>query len=206
MKNRLKLSAVVPAVLLLALLTSCADKVDPSSPGGSRTSTSSSPNPATTMPPSETDVASKAASQLVRTYYAVRDELRQDPKVSLDKLSSIATSTELSAQEKLFKRERKDGLHQVGSTRIATLTVQSVNLDNSDQKVGKVPTVKVDVCYDVSAVDVIDPKGKSIVSPDRTDTGWIRYFVANYKWATDPTRAWRVASSENIERTSCAGS
>ena len=52
--------------------------------------------------------------------------------------------------------------------------MQSVNLDNSDPKAGKVPTVQIDVCYDVSDVDVLDANGKSVVSPDRPDTGWIR--------------------------------
>ena len=111
--------------------------------------------PTTTAPPSETKVASEAASQLVRTYYAVRDELRQQPKASLDKLTTVAISTELSAQQNLFKRERKDGLHQVGTTKIAKMTVQTVNLDNSNPKVGKVPTVQVDVCYDVSGADLV---------------------------------------------------
>ena len=61
-----------------------------------------------------------------------------------------------TAQQRLFKKERRQGLVQTGQTRIAELQVQSVDLDNSDPKAGRVPTVQVDVCYDVSDVDMVD--------------------------------------------------
>ncbi len=118
----------------------------------------------------------------------------------------MAISTELAAQQNLFKRERKQGLHQVGETKIAELDVQSVNLDNSDAKAGKVPTVQIDLCFDVSDVDVVDANGKSVISPDRPDTGWIQFLVSNYQWDTDPDGGWRVASSQDIERAPCKAS
>jgi hypothetical protein len=121
----------------------------------------------------------------------------------LSSLKSVAISTELTTQQTLFNRERKQGLHQTGETKVVELQVQSVNLDNSDPQAGKVPTVQIDVCFDVSGVDVLDADGKSVVTPDRPDTGWIRYSVANYQWDSDPDGAWRVASSQDIERTPC---
>ena len=90
--------------------------------------------------------------------------------------------------------------------RISELKVQSVNLDNSDPEAGKVPTVVIDVCWDVSKVDVLDKSGKSIVSPDRPDTGWTRYTVANYDYAADPTGGWRVATGQDLKKTPCAAS
>ncbi|MAO81801.1 MAG: hypothetical protein CMH82_14310 [Nocardioides sp.] len=136
-------------------------------------------------------------------YYAIRNQLRRDPEQPLSMLKSVAISTELATQQTLFKRERKQGLHQTGETKVVELEVQSVNLDNSDPQAGKVPTVQIDVCFDVSGVDVLDADGKSVVTPDRPDTGWIRYSVANYEWDSDPDGAWRVASSQDIERTPC---
>lgn len=109
----------------------------------------------------------------------------------------------MATQQTLFKRERKQEPHQTGETKVVELEVQSVNLDNSDPQAGKVPTVQIDVCFDVSGVDVLDADGKSVVAPDRPDTGWIRYSVANYEWDSDPDGTWRVASSQNIERTPC---
>jgi len=139
----------------------------------------------------------------VSDYYAIRNQLRRNPTQPLSRLKSVAISTELTTQQTLFKRERKQGLHQTGETKVVELEVQSVNLDNSDPQAGKVPTVQIDVCFDVSGVDVLDADGKSVVTPDRPDTGWIRYSVANYEWDSDPDGAWRVASSQDIERTPC---
>jgi hypothetical protein len=142
----------------------------------------------------------------LRKYYDVRNQLRQNPSRPLSLLDQVAISTELAAQKNLFKKERKQGLHQVGATKVAELEVQSVNLDNSDPKAGKVPTVQIDLCFDVSKVDVVDADEKSVISLDRPDTGWIQFLVSNYEWETDPDAGWRVASSKDIERTPCEAS
>ena len=81
------------------------------------------------------------------------------------------------AAEPLQAASASKACHQTGETKVVELKVQSVNLDNSDPKAGKVPTVQIDVCFDVSDVDVVDADGKSVVSPDRPDTGWIRFSV-----------------------------
>lgn len=197
--------AVATAALLVAAGTACAGGSSDASSDPTPTSTSRSPTATgTTTPPSDSEVAAEAATELVRTYYAVRDNLRQNPDTTLSRLKSVAISTELAAQQNLLKREREDGLHQTGDTKIAVLTAQAVDLDNSDPQAGRVPTVQIDVCFDVSAVDILDARGKSVVTDDRPETGWIRYSVSNYEWASTPTSAWRVASSENLERTPCA--
>jgi len=195
---------LVTAALLLATATGCeADSEDPPNTAPSSTE----PATATTSAnPSDSELASQSATTLVRQYYVVRDELRQQPDTPLGRLKSVATSTELQAQRTLFTSERERDLRQTGDTTISELKVQAVNLDNSDPEAGKVPTVEVDVCWDVSAVDIIDAAGQSIVSPDRPDTGWIRYTVANYDWAADPSGGWRVATSQDLERAPCAAS
>lgn len=205
MKNVQGLNGLTPAALLLVVMTACSNSgQDPAATGSpdpsSPTATSSSATPA---PQSDSQVASGAASTLLRNYYAVRDELRQDPTVPLSKLKTIAISTELSVQEKLFRKGRQDGLHQTGDTKIAALKVEAVDLDNSDPAAGNVPTVQIDICYDVTGVDVLDASGKSVVADKRPDTGWIRYLVSNYNYRADPTDSWRVASSQNLERTPC---
>jgi hypothetical protein len=121
-------------------------------------------------------------------------------------LASVATSTQLAAQRRLLTNERGDGLRQVGATRVADLTVQSVDLDNSDPSVGRVPTVTVDVCWDVSGADLIDKGGESVLSPDRASTGWTRYTVANYHWSDNPSGGWRVATSQDLKQAPCAAS
>jgi hypothetical protein len=172
---------------------------EPSSPSPSSPTTSSSPS-------SPSDAASAAATDAVRSYFAVVDQLRSDPAVDLKKLKSVATSAQLNAVETLISRQRDEGQRQTGTTALDELEVQSVNLDNSDPKAGKVPTVVIDVCWDVTKVDVLDKSGKSIVSSDRPDTGWTRYTVANYKYAADPTGGWRVATGQDLKQTPCAAS
>lgn len=197
--------ASVTAALIVAALTSCASTGD--DPAPSPTPSPSSPSAtSTTSPTSDTDVASAAASAALRRYYNARNQLRQDSAQPLSLLDSVAISTELAAQQNLVKKERKQGLRQVGTTKVAQLEVKSVNLDNSDPKASKVPTVQIDLCFDVSDVDVVDTNGKSVIEAERPDTGWIQFLVSNYQWDTDPDGGWRVASSQDIERTPCEAS
>ena len=202
MTNSRGVLSLATAVLLLVAGTSCAnDDGDPTDPRSNPPA--SSPSSSSPTPTSPSESATAAATATVNDYYAIRNQLRRDPTQPLSRLKSVAISTELTTQQTLFKRERKQGLHQTGETKVVELQVQSVNLDNSDPQAGKVPTVQIDVCFDVSGVDVLDADGKSVVTPDRPDTGWIRYAVANYEWDSDPDGAWRVASSQDIERTPC---
>jgi hypothetical protein len=140
----------------------------------------------------------------MRNYFTVVDELRSDPAGDLKWMKSVATSAQLDAMVTLVRREQAKGQRQTGTTAISKLAVQSVNLDNSDPDAAKVPTVVIDVCWDVSKVDVLDKSGKSIVSPNRPDRGWTRYTVANYEYAADPTGGWRVATGQDLKQTTCA--
>jgi hypothetical protein len=139
-------------------------------------------------------------------YFRVVDELRQRPGRPLRALRGVSTSGELSAQQRLIASERDKGLRQIGDTRIAGLQVQAVNLANADPQAGEAPTVQVDVCWSVVDVDVVDGRGKSVVSPSRPDSGWIRFTVANYHWTSDPDNGWRVASSQDLRQKRCAAS
>ncbi|MFE3998033.1 hypothetical protein ACFX43_04435 [Nocardioides sp. YIM B13467] len=191
---------VATGVLALAAVTSCGQSEPTTSP--SQQASQSSPAPTSTST-SDTDAASNAATDTVREYFAILDELRQDQERSLDALAEVAASTQLTAQQRLLENERSNKLRQIGSTALPDVSVESVNLDNSDPKAGKVPTVTVDVCWDVSDADLVDASGKSVVSPDRVDVGWTRYTVANYEFQTDPLTGWRVASGKDLKQPPC---
>lgn len=197
---------VATAVLLLVAVTSCADDGNHPSTNPSTSPSSSAPSTANPTPPSDSEVASEAASVVLRKYYSTVDRLGQQPKASLNDLSAVAVGVQLSAEKKLLESQRKAGAKQVGSTMIVKLEVQTVNLDNSDPSAGKVPTVQVDVCWDVTDVDVVDANGKSIVNASRPDTGWTRLTVANYQYATDPGGGWRVATGQDLKKAPCAAS
>ena len=205
MKIRLGLISWATGALVLVAVSACGrNEADPPPPP-SETSSSSSPT-ASASSTSPSDAATTDATQAMRTYFIVVDEVGQDPAGDLKPLKTVATSTQLNAVQTLLRRQHGKGQRQVGATAINKLTVQSVNLDSSDPSVGKVPTVVIDVCWDVSKVDVLDMNGKSIISPNRPDTGWTRYSVANYEYAADPTGGWRVATGQDLKQKPCAAS
>jgi hypothetical protein len=198
------------AVLLLGLVTGCTSPSDatpsPSSTAEPTASTpptedaSSSPSPS---PTSERQRAVANVEAFIPEYYRVLDEVSQDP-ASAESLSSVTISRALSVWQNEYQSWRDDGRRQVGEPqRILEVDVQSVDLDNSDPEQGVVPTVIVDICYDVSDVEVVDEKGNSVVQPDRPDRGWERLYVANYEYEDDPDGAWRVADGETLERQTC---
>jgi hypothetical protein len=191
------------AATLLLVLSACSDGSDELGNDPTATPTTSPTPTVTETPPSDNELASQAATELLRKYYAVRNELRQDTTKPLRRLRSVSISTDLTAQENFLGTQRKNGLRQVGDTRIVELTVQSVTLDNSDPKAGRVPTVVIDVCYDVTDVDIVDADGKSVVPDNRPERGWVRHSVSNYAWDTDRSGAWGVATSENLEQPPC---
>jgi len=209
MNHRLGLKSWATGALVLAAVSACADgNSQPVDPTASPTVANPTP-PAPTTSPSPTSPSGTAASNATRTlrdYFRTIDELARTRGADLNALDAVTTSTELTAEKKFLRDQGRRGQRQVGDTRLAALKVQSVDLDNSDPSAGTVPTVIIDVCWDVSEVDVLREDGKSIVSPNRPDTGWTRYTVANYKYAADPSGGWRVASGQDLEQTPCASS
>ena len=206
MKIRLGLTSWATGTLLLAAVSACGGgDTDPPAAAESPAASPSSPTTSASRS-SPSDGASADATDAVRNYFTLVDQLRNDPAVNLKKLESVATSAQLNAITTLVRQSRDKGQRQTGTTAINELQVQSVNLDNSDPDAGKVPMVVIDVCWDVATVDVLDKSGKSIVSPDRPDTGWTRYTVANYHYAADPTGGWRVATGQDLKQTPCAAS
>jgi hypothetical protein len=203
MKIRLGLISSATGILMLAAASACGDGGAAPPPTSESSSTSPSEQTSSASASSPSDAASSYATDAVQSYFAVVDQVRSDPAADLKKLQSVATSAQLSAVETLIGRQRAEGQRQTGATAINETRVQSVTLDNSDPKAGKVPLVVIDVCWDVSKVDVLDKGGKSIVSPDRPDTGWTRYTVANHRYSADPSGGWRVATGQDLEQTPC---
>jgi hypothetical protein len=200
---------VLTAALLLALTAGCTASAGTASPPQASSATTPSPSVSASPSPSPTDpkaLARTHAEELAREYYALADQLGADPKAPLADLERVTTSVELEVRRADLEQWRKDEWRKTGRTQIADLVVQSVTLDNSDPNAGLVPTVQVDVCYDVSDVDILDSSGASMVSPDRDDRAWERLQVANYDYDNDPAGGWRVAALETLEKAPCAAS
>ena len=208
MRNPLGLISWATSAVALAAVAACggngprADAPSPSTPSRS----TSMAAPSSKSPTSPSDVAAAQASSLVRRYFAVLDELGQNRASNLKALTSVVTGTELRAEQSFFRNQHRLGQRQAGDTRIAAMKVQSVDPGKPDSSTSTVPTVVVDVCWDVSEVDVFDRNGKSTVGPNRADTGWTRYTVTNVRFAADPSGGWRVASGQDLKKAPCADS
>lgn len=195
-------------IFILVAASACSGSPEPApSPTPTTASTTPSPTPSPSpspIPPSDSELAAANAEALVRDYYRVIDQLGLDPSVPLTALEDVAISKDLDSWQRQFERARRDGWTQTGETKLVEVDVQSVNLDNSDPAVGLVPAVQVDVCFDVTNVDVRDASGTSVVTADRPVTGWIRHTVSNYSWEDDPSGGWRVSTSVDLEQAPCA--
>jgi hypothetical protein len=196
---------LVAAVLVAALSACTGTPSDPptsapptatQAPAEPTTSPSSSPSATLT----DSEAAAANAEALVRNYWSALDRVGSDPSLPLETLEEVAVSKDLTVRMNQFTTWRRDGWVQSGSTELAELQVQSVNLDTSG---GRVPTVQVDVCFDVTGVDVVDGSGSSVVTAERPDTGWIRHTVSNYSWESDPSGGWRVSTSVDLEQAPC---
>lgn len=208
MTDRRKTPLTTAAVLLIAF-AGCSDSNDDQPPRATLTRTTpsnmaepSSPSVATT-PPSDTEIASEAASNVVRRYYAVLDQLRQNPDEPVEQLTTVAADQELKVYQDLIDRERAKGRHQIGETQIVKLVVQAVDLAASDRKTA--PTVQIDVCYDVGEVDVVDAHGESVVLESRPEVAWVRHTVSNDDGDSDSTSGWLVVDSDDLEKAPCDG-
>lgn len=203
MKIRLGLISLATGTLMLAAVSACgSNEAGPQPSLGATSSSSTSTISASPLSPS--DAAAAHASSVLHKYFAVLDQVRGDPSISLSALATVTTSTQLTSETHLVSAERSRGLHERGATSIRRLTVQSVNLDNSAPAAGRVPTVTIDVCWDVSHADLLDKNGRSAVSPTRANRGWTRYTVANYHWKANPSGGWRIASSQDLRQKPCA--
>ena len=205
MKIRFGLISWATGTLVLVAVSACGSTEADPPPPPSETPSSSTPT-TSASPTSSSDAAATQASSVLHQYFAMLDRVRQDPSVRVSDLARVATSTQLDSQKHLVSAERSRRLHQTGATSIRKLTVQSVNLDNAAPAAGRVPTVTIDVCWDVSHADLVDKNGKSAVKPTRANRGWTRYTVANYHWDANPSGGWRIASSQDLKQTPCAAS
>lgn len=195
-------------ILALVVTSACSGSSEPTTTPTPTVATSASPSPTPSQSPSPTsasasEIAARDAEAVLREYYQVIDELRADPNADPSILDDVAVSVALVSRQRQVERERGDGWHQSGETRIVELENKGVNLDNTDGGGTTVPVVQFDVCIDVGDVDIVDANGSSVVADERPTRGWERHTVANYDWESDPAGGWRVSTSQTLEQQPC---
>lgn len=146
--------------------------------------------PAVRQTPEE--LAAAAAQERYREFLDVRAAVAQGGYESSAPFDAVTVAPERVFQETAFRNARETpGLRQIGTTQIASMSVTSVDLTPEP---GGYPGVVLQVCLDVSGVDIVDGGGASIVSPDREDRSTSTVTMYQYEPGTTGAEAggWYV--------------
>src|SRR4051812_12989829 len=106
MTIRLGLISWATGTLMLVAVSACGGSDTDPPPTSEPSSTAPSSTTTSASPSSPSDAASDAATEAVRSYFTVVDQLRSDPAADLKELKSAATSAQLNAVETLIRRQR----------------------------------------------------------------------------------------------------
>ena len=192
-----RLVALAAGVLLSA--ASCTGSAG-TAPSPSPTATASQ-SPSATATLTENDRAKASAQALVHEYYDVLDAIRRDPEKGLAPLATVSAGEDLETWRSTFEQWKREGWTMTGTTVVSEVVVQSVSTGTGG---GELPAAVVDVCVDVTGVDVVDPEGKSVVLAERPDRSWERLQISNADYATDADAGWRVVDGETLEQEPCS--
>lgn len=146
------------------------------------------PAPAPLPTPSALSSEDAAFAAAEATYRAYVDALNRvdlaDPSTFEPVFSSTVDEARASA-EALF-----DSMHEKGWTVTGTTRAHKIEPMSSDSP----DEIVLSVCVDVSAVELVDNSGKSVVDPDRTDIQPMRVAL---RQTNDDT--WLISSFEGRE-------
>ncbi len=140
---------VTAAVLVLAVLTGCTPQPPQLAP-------SATPSPRFT---SEAD-AYKAAEATYRAYTQALNKVDLSDPATFEEAYRWSTGTALDADKKNLTRYHAEGVVKSGETLVTVVEPRSVEGDFS--------VVMLNVCDDVSSVDLRAPDGKSLVKSTRS--------------------------------------
>lgn len=140
-------------------------------------------DPVVTLPPSPTttpvfasdEEALAAAEAAYGEYLRVSDEILIDGGANPERLKPFVTDAFYEDELVGFRQAIEKGWHSTGGTKVVNWTLQSFS--PSDLR-----SVVIYLCSDVSAVDVLDSNGVSVVSANRpTQTAFEVGFVSGHK-------------------------
>ena len=161
MRTRWLVAGVLAAVCSVALAACNDGEATPTettstqSPTATGASSSSTPTPTKSLTPEQQDL--QDAEQSIVNYWKVLDEAAANPKSDLKALATVARAQALAQWQSTLSDYRSKGWVQHGNASV----VDPV----ASKKAGK--SFAVTACIDVSALDVVDKSGTSVVVPGR---------------------------------------
>jgi len=196
--------AGVGVAVAAVLLGACTGE-SPTAPTQTSASRVSSPSVSSTPTPSLTpeDEAAVAAEAVLRAYYRAFPVCMADPpNSSATCFDSVAIGTELINRRNALAAAQSMQTSADGTISVASVERYAVDLTSKlDETPPTVPTVTLRVCADVSAYNILDKDGKSIVPADRKPRSLVDVSVYNYK--LPDTSQWRVGYVVPVKDGSC---
>jgi len=198
-RPRLVVWAVAPLALLVACSTPSVDpSPTPASTAGTVAVTPTGPTSPTASTPSTTDPAPQPGERevlaLVAKYYRVDEQIAKSKRVPLDKYYLVAAGDYAQSLLQNAQQRRARGYRAVGNFRVGRPEI--LHLDTQRSKADP-PAATVRTCVDVRDVNLVDKRGKSVVSPNRADA-YIERLTLRKKSA-----GWRVVKATNRGTTRC---
>jgi hypothetical protein len=204
----------IAAIAVAALaLSACNSAGDPGSNTTSDAATATTSAPATTDASATTtaptptkspeDEAIEAAEKMIPLYFEVGDRSLQDPnKFDREELKKVAISSAVDDMQNRVSAFQRQELKASGETEVESMTNPRVDLKLDLKKSPPdVPSVQLDVCIDVSKLNVVDKDGSSVIPADRKPRQLWRVGVANYEYPK--ADAWRVAYTDTQGGKTC---
>lgn len=192
-------------VAVAALLLGACTSGSPTAPIQTSASSVSSPSVSSTPTPSLTpeDEAAVAAEEVLRAYYRAFPVCMSDPPNSKSTcFDSVAIGTELINRRNALASAQSMQTRAAGTIALSSVGRPAVDLTSKlDETPPTVPTVTFRVCVDVSAYNILDKDGKSIVPADRKPRSLIDVSVYNYK--LPDSSQWRVGYVVPVKDGTC---
>ena len=186
------------AVSIVACSESGASLSEPSSSATPSVSVSTT-SPATPASPGQVSPEDQARGEivtLVRKYYAVDEAIASNPKVPLKRYYKVADVSYAQSLLQSAQEQRAKGYRVIGSVKVGTPEIHDLQLSRSK---GRVPTAIAKLCLDVSRINVVDKKGKSVVDAGRPNAYIERLSFQKKRYG------WRVTDGANTGTSKCDG-
>ena len=200
--TRIRALCAIPLVVTaLTVGSACSEPSTGPVPTPSSTVSPPTPTPAPTPTPTarptadaKTEAARREVLALVDKYYKVDQRIAKNRRVPLDRYYTVAAGKYVQVLLQNAQSQRAQGHRVIGSVRFGRPDV--LKLDPSGDK-DKLPSATVQICLDVSRVDVVDQEGKSVVKPNRADAYVERLRIQKKK------NGWRVVAGTNKGTARC---
>jgi hypothetical protein len=123
------------------------------------------PTPAPSTSPIFTsdEEALAAAADAYRAFQETSDQILRDGGENPERLKEFVTDEVYEKEAAGYAEAKKNGWHQTGETVIPEVTLESY----SPSSAADGTVIAIYVCTDISATDVVDKAGSSIVKPGR---------------------------------------